>query len=432
VTVGADAAADPGSYEGEVVLTSAALAKTVHVPVWLHVLPQNPTADVLLVDDDGSSADPDFTDYSTRYTNLLDSLGVNYVYVDPWTERFPALEDLYGYKLVILFTGDNDSFDTSGLYTSDQDALSEWLDSGGRLWVTGQNTAEETDSNADFDSTSLGRSRLYQGYLGLSEVADSAYPGATPRPSAKGAGPMVTLPTKNPDGTVMPPAPLQIDLGAGGAGAGNQDSIEVSTPMSDNDTYAAADTMTPFFTPLGSSYTGQPQTAIAWGRSSEPSLEQEQTKFRYRTVGMGFGMEAVNPDTGFARPKQIAGITLDWLLDTITFQCPVAAADSTPVSSCANGITTKATGKQLQHVNVNAGALSSTSAKWTRFRWDFGDKSKFLTVDRTTNSDKGLHLYASTSASHTYSRGGTYTIRVQATDSLGHSAIARTTVKVKS
>ena len=57
----------------------------------------------------------------------------------------------------MIFTGNNDSFDTSGFSPADQDHLSEWLDSGGKLWTTGQNFAEESDSNTRFSSASLGR-----------------------------------------------------------------------------------------------------------------------------------------------------------------------------------------------------------------------------------------------------------------------------------
>ena len=47
----------------------------LHVPVWLRVLPTTPTADVLLVDDDGSTAGAAFADYSAVYTSTLDALG---------------------------------------------------------------------------------------------------------------------------------------------------------------------------------------------------------------------------------------------------------------------------------------------------------------------------------------------------------------------
>src|SRR5262249_42417334 len=156
-------------------------------------------------------------------------------------------------------------FDTSGFSPANQDALTEWLDSGGRLWTTGQNFAEESDSNTAFSSPSLGRARLYHGYLGLKYVAGSAYDGPAPSPTANGKGPMKKL---------------RLDVSPGGDGAGNQSSIELSTPMPDTDTYAAEDTMVPFFVPKEADVPGG-KNAIAFGRSSEPSLKEPRQEFRY-------------------------------------------------------------------------------------------------------------------------------------------------------
>jgi subtilisin family serine protease len=385
VRVEATPAAAAGSYEGKVVLTNSATGQQLHVPVWLRVLPTSPTADVLLVDDDGSSADPSFPDYSSYYTSALTALGVTYTYVDVWNAGFPSFFALYGYQAVVIFTGNNDSFDTSGFSPANQDALSEWLDSGGRLWTTGQNFAEESDSNG-FTSASLGRARLYHGYLGLKYVAGSAYPGAAPRPTAKGRGPMKGL---------------TIDLSPGGDGAGNESSIEVSSPMPDNDTYEAADTMTELFRPIDDAV-NDGHTAIAYGRSSEPSLKEERPEYRYRSVSMGFGLEGVNGNTGFATRQQVAAATLNWLLDRITFG---------PLS-----VTPKKPGKDERNVTLTLTAASSVGAELTKFKWDFGDGKSETTGKPTVH--------------HDYKKPGSYIVRVEATDDLGHRAIDRKTVEI--
>src|SRR5262249_29168871 len=160
--------------------------RVLHVPVWLRVLDTTPAADVLLVDDDGSSADPGFPDYSQVYESTFDALHVSYQYLDVWNDGFPVLLDLYHYKAVVIFTGNNDSFDTSGFSASDQNHLSEWLDSGGKLWTIGQNFAEESDSNGSFSSASLGRARLYHGYLGLKYLSGSADRGQPAPPQTPG------------------------------------------------------------------------------------------------------------------------------------------------------------------------------------------------------------------------------------------------------
>jgi subtilisin family serine protease len=386
VHIAASPAAAPGSYEGKVVLDNAATGRQLHVPVWLRVLPTNPTADVLLVDDDGSDAG--FTDYSTVYTDLLTSLGVSYQYVDPWNDGFPSFFNLFGYKAVVIFTGDNDSFDTSGFFPSDQDALTEWLDSGGRLWTIGQNFAEESDSNGSYSSPSLGRARLYHGYLGVKYVSGSAYAGAAPRPTATGLGPM---------------AGLTLDLSPGADGAGNQSSIEVTSPMPDNDTYEAAHTMRPLFRAVGSPVQGAGD-AISFGRSAEPSLEEERIEYRYRSVSMGFGLEGLSSSTGFTSRSQLGRATLNWLLDRITFG-PITKTTQKP-----KGVADK-------KVVLTASPASSAGATFTRFRWDFGDGSAYVTT--TTPS-----------VAHKYKHAGTYGVRVEATDSLGHRAVQHQAVAI--
>jgi subtilisin family serine protease len=378
VHVAATAAAVPGSYQGKVVLDNGA-GKVLHIPVWIRVVGTS-TVDVLLVDDDGSSADPSFPDYAGVYTSLLTSLGVSYDYLDVWNSAFPSLLGLFKYRAVLIFTGNNNSFDTSGFSPTNQDALSEWLDSGGRLWTTGQNFAEESDSNTDFDSASLGRARLYHGYLGLKYVAGSAYAAAAPRPTANGKGPMQGL---------------RLDLSPGADGAGNQTSIEVSTPMPDNDTYEAADTMTRLFTLVDYDAT-EAKSAIAFGRASEPSLKEPRQQYRYRSLSMGFGLEGVNSTTGFSTRQQVAAAAWRWLVDTITFG---------PLSVTQGSVAT-----------LTASPSSSVDAEFTHFRWDFGDGSG--------------QAGGKASARHNYKQPGDYVVRVEATDDLGHTGVATQTIHI--
>jgi subtilisin family serine protease len=387
VRVEATVGANPGSYEGEVRLTNPDTGVQLHLPVWLRVIPSAVTADVLLIDDDGSCCG--FTDYASTYTSMLTSLGVSYQYDDIASDGLPSFYDLFGYKAVVIFTGDNDSFDTSGFFPSDQDTLSEWLDSGGRLWTIGQNFAEESDSNS-FSSASLGRARLYHGYLGLKYEAGSTFAGAAPKPTATGLGPM---------------AGITLDLSPGADGAGNQSSIEASSPMPDNDTYQAADTMTPLFRQIGG--TAPAGSAISFGRSSEPSLEEERVDYRYRSVSMGFGLEGLNDTTGFTTRDQVGGKTLDWLLDRISFG-PVAVTTQDP----------KKAAKGSKKVSLSTSASSSSGATIVGYRWDFGDKSHYVST-------------VAASVNHKYKKWGTYEVRVEATDSLGHRSISHQTIEIE-
>ncbi|MGH9244374.1 MAG: S8 family serine peptidase [Acidimicrobiales bacterium] len=378
VRVGSAAGTEPGDYEGSVVLTNQATGERLHLPVSLGVRPV-PTTEVLLVDDDGSSWGIGFADYAPTYQATLDALGVGYDYLDVNAEFFPGALDLYNYRAVVMFTGDNDSFNTSGLFPSDQDALAEWLDSGGRLWVTGQNAAETTDSNGA-TSDHIGRSRLYHGYLGLLYEAGSIYDGAAPTPTADGVGFM---------------AGLQIDLGANGDGIDNQVSIEATSPLFDNDGLQAPGTMAPLFLPIGGEVPFG--SAISFSRGSDPSLEEERVVFRYRSVSMGFGLEGVN---GADQQQAVADRALDWLLDRVDMTVAVSLGGPTGRRATFTGT-----------------AASSVGSPIVQYRWDFGDDTSIV----TTNDPTVVHRYRA---------AGTYTARVEATDSLGHTTITDVDVEV--
>jgi hypothetical protein len=240
--------------------------------------------------------------------------------------------------------------------------------------MIGQNIAEESDSNT-FTSTHLGRARLYHGYLGVREDLGSIYGGAAPRPTADGAGPF---------------ADLHIDLSPGADGAGNQSSIEGQSALGDTDTYNAASTMVKLFSPHGGK---SPQSGIAFGRSSEPSLDEQRLQFRYRSVAFGFGLEGVNATTGQSTPAQITQRTLAWLLDTVgvTFKPPAPS----PGGGAGN-----------TRLSVQATSSKSTI---TLYRWDFGDGSP---VQSTTTPF----------VDHHYTSAANRNVKVEVTDGLGHRA----------
>jgi hypothetical protein len=288
------------------------------------------------------------------------------------------LSTLQTYEAVLIFTGDNNSFDTSGFFPEDQDILAEFLDSGGKLWTTGQNFAETSDSNTAGPglSPATGRARLYHGYLGLRYEDGSVYNTApAPNPTANGQGLM---------------AGLRLDVSPGGDGAGNQASIEASSPMSDNDSFQDPATVVPFFGQIGGD--SPPGSAISFGRSSEPSLTQPQQTYRYRSVSMGFGLEAVNNSAGNATRSQIAARVLDWLLDNVTVSLP--------------SILRILPGRSM---TLSASASSSLGTI-THYRWDFGDGSPI----ETTTTGSVSHRFQSPRS----------TVLVEVTDSLGHRAVA--------
>ena len=302
------AGAARGSYEGKVVLTNGATGRVLHVPglaprarhdagrgrparrrrrlVRRRGLPR------LLAGLQGH------VQRAGRHATSTSTCG---------THGFPSLLDLYRYKAVVIFTGNNDSFDTSGFSPSDQNRLSEWLDSGGKLWTIGQNFAEASDSNAE---------------LLVGEPRPVAAVPRLPRREVPVRQRVRRPAGASPDGDGRDfMKKLRIDLSPGGDGAGNQSSIEVSGPMPDTDTYAASDTMTPLF---AAKEHPRQRHGHRVGRSSEPGLKDGRTetrrqKFLYRSLSMGFGLEGVNSNTGYSSRQDVAAAAWRWLSDTITF-----------------------------------------------------------------------------------------------------------------
>jgi hypothetical protein len=137
-------------------------------------------------------------------------------------------------------------------------------------------------------------------------------------------------------------------------------------------------------------------SAISHGRSSEPSLEEERQEYLYRAISMGFGLEGL---TSGATAAQVGDRAMDWLLDRVSVGL---------VSSIGHG----------KRVTFTAMPASSVAASFAKYRWDFGDGSRIVT---TTGP----------SVTHTYRKSRSYDVRVEATDSLGHSALGAVEVRLK-
>jgi PKD repeat protein len=71
--------------------------------------------------------------------------------------------------------------------------------------------------------------------------------------------------------------------------------------------------------------------------------------------------------------------------------------------------------KPTKDVDLTAHAASNVGATFTQYRWDFGDGEPWET---TTAS----------SVHHKYKKWGTYDVRIEATDSLGHRSVQHQTV----
>ncbi|MFQ5906523.1 MAG: FlgD immunoglobulin-like domain containing protein, partial [bacterium] len=107
--------------------------------------------EVLLVDDDGGAP------YEMFFESSLDSLGIKPYHWDVKILYAPEVGILSKFTAIIWFTGDSYS---GTLTDSDISNLSQYLDGGGRLFLTGQNIGEE-----------IGSHPFYSGYLRASFVA---------------------------------------------------------------------------------------------------------------------------------------------------------------------------------------------------------------------------------------------------------------------
>ncbi|MFN8498215.1 MAG: S8 family serine peptidase [Anaerolineae bacterium] len=373
VTVASAADTAPGQYEGMLMLSNSATGQTLHIPLWTRVAPPATLKDVLLIDDDASSVAAKYPNVSEVYTSTLQALGVSYDYMDIGEEAFPSLNDLYTYKAVLIFTGENDGFATSGFSTTDLTRLMQWMDDGGNLVVAGQNVAETYHTESGNLRTAWGR--MYNNYLGLVVSNPDLYGGAMPpKPSANGAGPMSGMQV------ALSPYPT-----------GSKLSIEASEAYTDRNQFNAASTNRPLFHPLGVSV---PESVnIAWSRTSDPTLAAPMQKYLYRSIAMGFGLENIDNAGGFATQQQVMGKAWSWLMDALSVSLSASTAS------------------QFSPTTLTASATSSGGAAITQYRWDFGDGSPIQTT-------------TAASVQHTYTSTRPATARVEATDALGHTAIA--------
>ncbi len=395
--IGILAEAGAGDVAGDIVLSQG--TNTCVVPAWAHIDPLSMSADILVIDNDFSQFGA-FTDYAGYVTDALNEAGYT---VETWDadanygqgQTLPDVEILLEYPVIIWLTGDNVHADgyfalSTPLTAIDQSILARYLDSGGRLLAIGQNLAEASDVNADPDPT-WGRSALYHGYLSAHWLQSSLYDpeGEDLQPPSEDVA-VVGHP-----GTFL--AGVQIDLGPTGDGAGNQTSVDEVAPGGTPDLQDAH-----LVTPILATLAGMPVGAgyVGLAKACEPTLEAD-APCDYRTVYLSFGLEGMNENRGRTTRPELLDIILRWLLDevTVTSSDAVWAPNEPFALSCE--------------------ASSSQGAAISSYRWraDVG-----TAVSSTVTEDASLTVNVG--------QKGSYTFAVQATDSLGHSAVTSGTMRM--
>lgn len=381
-----------GDNQGFVVFTGS--EHEGHMPAWMRVGYESQGADVLIIDNDGSSSvgKPDYTPY---YTSTLEALGYTYEVWDADANfnnpaTIPNATFLARYPVIIYQTGDyfypNGSFSVATAPTTfDMDRLVEYANNGGKVIAFGQDLSSATGA------TGSSVHAFYWHVLGADYLQDSVNAEKVYTDTAQL---LVGLP-----GTAF--SSLSLDISARGDGAGNQVYID-EVAVGCNDPGAPPPACDPFEPVMKYSVGGNYDRdgAIAIAHRDQPTLERPGTTFAGRALYFAFGLEGVNSDTGYHTREALLGRALDWVLDSA-------------------GVTIEATVNPVGRVSYfTADVASSVGATGATYRWDFGDGSGY---SATTGS---------ATAGHTYTTPGTYTVRVEATDSLGTRVIGETEVTV--
>ena len=138
-----------GDNQGYILLDGA--THDGHMPAWARVTYAAPLADVLIIDNDGSSSLGN-SDYLSYYTDALTALGYTYAVYDADANfgttgtrtTIPDVPTLSAYRAIVYYTGDN--FRSTNAFagfvlpltTEDMDRLNEYAHNGGTIIAMGQ------------------------------------------------------------------------------------------------------------------------------------------------------------------------------------------------------------------------------------------------------------------------------------------------------
>ncbi len=137
---------------------------------------------------------------------------------------------------------------------------------------------------------------------------------------------------------------------------------------------------------------------VAMAHRAQPSLETPGIAYLGRSIYTSFGLEGVNDSAGVTSRAELLQTFFNWAWDKPT----VTISNTTVLTNSSELFSFDATT-----------TASLTNTVGVSYRWDFGDGSPYT------------KLYNTTQASHSYAVCGTYTIRVESTDSFGNRAIGK-------
>lgn len=400
----------PGDYYGKFSFSHG--PHMGHIPFWVRVQAPKGHAQVLLIDDDGSFLQPIFfgvktKDYRPYYEAMLKKLGVSY---DVWDAEhawlsgpgLPDIATLQKYDKVIWFTGDSFlSYHGVSADATDRTRLLDFFHNTphAKLIVTGQ---DWSGYYSDFSKGSESGCVLCS--LGVYNWAEDAYgPNSNKAPfaAAVGEGPFADMVLDM--GSVMTPT---VNTSAGNQGYADGLSPDgIPSPE-----WTGRGIFRALMPAKGASSQAVPYMATT--RGAEPRLEwlmkdpTGTTTSSSRAIYFAFGLEGINDAStsqGFASREDVLQRSFEWLDDQVS----VSVSGITDVTAPEPVVLT---------------ATLSSSLPYTQpisFRWDWGDGTGILPSGSSTTS------------AHTYANPGTYTVWVEGTDPMGHSALASIDVTVK-
>jgi subtilisin family serine protease len=410
VTVTWDTTAVANEYDdNQGYLVLAGEKHEAHMPAWIRVAYPKKLADVLLLDNDGSSLDYEireafygegnvvtFTNYITYYTDILDTLGYTYEVLDydaitnlpalmNGSQQLPDANELLQYGNILHFTGDNP---LPTLNNPDLDQLHEFVTQGHGYVGFGQDLSSVLRSNNP-DDPDDGTS-FFLSDNGVQFLQDSI--------NAEQVFTTTVQPLYGVRGS--PFAGLALDMSATGDGAGNQVFVDELRPnLSPNQTFDQS--MMPLLLYPGP--TAKENGYVAARNYGMRSLERPVLSWWGRTAYFGFGLEGINDDTGYLSRLELGERALGLVMDeaTATISATVNAAH--------------------QETFFEAYMDSTHGGDAVTLRWDFGDGTPYTDVWPVQKpEDANDPPY---NAGHIYARPGEYTVRVEATNELGTTAI---------
>ncbi|MEM7798099.1 MAG: S8 family serine peptidase [Chloroflexota bacterium] len=202
--------------------------------------------------------------------------------------------------------------------------------------------------------------------------------------------------TANPAGEIR----AQVEVIQGGDGAANQRFMDEMTTFPNrepNELPGYSYDYTPLMTYADPTFRLE-DGVVAMAHRDQPTLENPGLTYLGRSIYTSFGLEGVNNGTGGTSREALMNAMIAWGLDEPT----VTISDTTDT------ISSTVLGKMLT-ANIDGGVS---------YRWDYGDGSPIAGP------------YESAQTAHEYTACGTYTVRVEAVNALGNTAIGELEVVV--